>query len=810
LHNKCLVWIICLIPICSGVGQGLDAATGSIKGSVRSGDQAIEFANVFVRHKHDTIKIVSGTITDGAGAFTLAGLPLSNYILTVQIVGYVRTQVDLALSESHSKYDVGVIQLKEDVVMLNSVEVKAVRELIEKTDEGFVVNASSNLTQIGGTAADLLRNMPGVLVDADGAITIRGKSPLTLINGRTSGIAGADRTAQLDRIPASAIDRIEIIHNPSAKYDADAEAGIINIILKKEEGIGTNGAFAIGAGFGERYRLNGSVLVNHNTGKWNFGAAYDNWYTTRTRRVEGDRVNYELPDKYYLTQRRFDERLIFYQNAKATVDFVPNDKNALRFEALWAFPGEDNNETLRNAYHSSDNDFTSGSQRHSNEIRRTHNVELSLNYKKQFADPEKFLAVSASNAYGNDRENTDITSLALTEQSNVTGTSSLQRTHTYQKSNIGSLSVDYAQPAGAHAVIETGYKGILRQFNADFERSTLINDEYLVDPMNSNVFDFDEQIHAVYLQLSGWAGEKTEPKWKYNAGLRAEQVWNNGATIDESEDFTSDYFYLYPSGSFFYHPSANTNIKVSYSRRINRPGLGQLNPFTDITDSLNQRAGNPRLKPELVHSLEAGYNYSGKRIDASITPFYRLRSDAIFPYTILDENGVAFTQPLNFGTAATFGIEAIASYRSASFWDLNFSLSAFKTSIKDDGDVADLAIDRVSWYTKLINSFSIGKGGKLQLAANYVSPTAIPQGSTVAVYNVDIGFQQSIIKGKGRLGLVITDVFNTQKSGVITSDYNFEFSRIFKLDTRAFMATFGYTFGSTFRDNLMENKFKND
>ena len=314
------------------------------------------------------------------------------------------------------QFELGDITIEPDPRLLNVVEVNAMRNIIQKTDEGFIVNTSSNITQIGGTAADLLRNMPGVLVNAEGELTLRGKTPLTLINGRISGITGIDRAAQLERIPASSIEKIEIINNPSAKYDADAEGGIINIILKKSEDNGTNGAFALGAGKGDRYRFNASAMLNHKTDKWNFGIAYDNWYTTRTRSVRGDRINYELPEEYYLTQRRFDERLIFYQNAKANVDFTPNKKDSWNFEALWAFPGEDNNETLNSTYHTFEEDFTSKKQRHSNEIRRSHALEFSLNYRKKFDNPDKVLLANINNTFGSDIEDTDITTQPLNEQ----------------------------------------------------------------------------------------------------------------------------------------------------------------------------------------------------------------------------------------------------------------------------------------------------------------------------------------------------------------------------------------------------------
>jgi outer membrane receptor protein involved in Fe transport len=651
--------------------------------------------------------------------------------------------------------------------------------------------------------------MPGILVDADGGITIRGKSPLTLINGRISGIAGADRTADLSRIPASSIERIEIINNPSAKYDADAEGGVINIILKKNVDEGTNGAFAVGAGKGSRNRLNASGLINHKTKKWNLGAAYDNWYTTRTRRVTGDRTNFDIPDQYYLTQRRHDERLIFYQNAKANIDYTPNANNTLNIEALWAFPGETNHETLNNTNETSANDFVNRNQRYSNEIRRTHNLELAATYKKRFKDPSKLLTIGFNDAVGNDRENTGINTSILSQENAVLGSSSVQRTHTYQATNLLTGSVDYSQALSERLTFETGYKGIQRILNADYERATLVGEEYKVDPTNSNIYDFREQIHALYSQISGWTGDKENPTWKYSVGLRAEKVWNHGQTVDESTSVSYNYFKLYPSVNVSYHTS-NNDVKLVYSRRINRPGLGQLNPFTDITDSLNQHSGNPYLRPELVHSIELGHNVTISKFTLTTSLFYRIRTNAIYQYTVLDGNGVARAMPMNFGKASTYGAESIATYNASSFWNVNLSLSAFETYIANQSAVADVAVNQFSWYGKLINNFSIGKKAKLQVIGNYVSPTAIPQGRSIPVYNVDGGFQYQVMKGNGRLGIVVTDIFNTQKSGSVTSAYNFYFNRMTKLDTRAVMFTFGYTFRSTFSENLMENRFKND
>jgi outer membrane receptor protein involved in Fe transport len=782
--------------------------TGSIRGHVIEKDKALEFVNVYVKNQNDTSRIVAGSVSDSLGQFIIEALPPGSYLLTGQLVGYAPKRISVSVSPAQS-VDIGKFELQADVHVLNSVEVTAFRNSIQKTEEGFVINASSNITQSGGTAADLLKNMPGVLVDSEGGLTLRGKTPLTLINGRVSGITGVDRSAQLQRIPASSIERIEIINNPSAKYDADAEGGIINIILKKSEDNGTNGAFAVGAGLGDRYRLNASLLLNHKSDKWNFGVEYDNWYTTRTRKVNGDRINYDIADEYYLKQRRFDERLIFYQNAKANIDFTPTDKSIISFEALWAFPGEDNHETLNNTLENSQGDFTGGRQRYSNEIRRSHTLELVLNYNKRFNNPDKHLVASVSSSIGNDKENTGITSQSLSEDNEEMNDFFLQRTHTYEKTNLTNIAFDYSQPINSNGLIETGYKTILRFLNSDFERASEINGDYVIDPLNTNVFKFNEQIHAVYAQYTGWTGEKSLPRWKYSFGLRAEQVLNEGSTQDRTTDFENDYFNFFPSANLFYYTKKQNNVKLSYSRRINRPGLGQLNPFIDITDTLNQHGGNPKLKPEFIHSVELGYNHSWNKTSLSVTGFYRERNNAIFQYAALDQNGVALSQPVNFGKALTQGVEVIASAKLFPFWSINFSYSTYVVHI-DDETITGISKNQTNWYTKLINDFTLSKNGKVQITGNYTSPSTIPQGESIEVYYVDLGFQQKILKGKGRLALTVSDIFNTQQYGFSTSDYNFKFDRTVKLDTRAIMLTFGYAFGTSFKEKLMENRFKND
>lgn len=805
--KNCFLFIFIMMVHLSAYAQ----QTGSIKGKVLDSENGpIEFVNIYITPINDSTAIIRGMITDSTGSFVLTNLPLGEYIINFQYIGLVKQKHAILLNAQNKDFQLDTIVLEPDAEVLNSVEVTALRNLIQKTEEGIVMKASENITQIGGTAADLLKNMPGLLVGAEGEITLRGKNPLILINGRVSGIGGVDRVANLEQIPASSIQRIEIITKPSAKYDADAEGGIINIVLKQNADWGTNGAMALGGGFGDRYRINGSLLLNHRTSKWNLGLAYDNWFTTRTRQQNGDRIQYNLPNEYFLTQRRSDERIVQTQTARFNIAYSPSKKNSIQLEGVWLFDGEDNRETVISNIESSAFDFTARNSRFANEIRRFHIGELSFDYIQKFNNPDRFLKINASSAIEYNRENTDLSTQTLSELNISIGNPFIQKTHNYEDANLTNLSVDYVHPLNQTGIIETGYKGILRFIDVDFLRSDQLNESFVTDSANTDIFKFNEQIHAAYLQYTGWIGEKQEPIWKYNLGVRAEQVWNEGNTTWNPVSFSNDYFNLFPSASLMYYTPNRNMLGLSYSRRINRPSLGRYNPFVDITDSLNIYSGNPYLQPEMAHSVELSYNHTFSKGSFTTAAFYRQTSNVILSYTVMDSNGVGFTQPLNFGNASTYGLEGIFTSNPFKFWGINLNVAGYELRIEETEPGLNIQQNQFTGYAKLINNFNLWKNGKLQITGNYTSPIAIPQGEQMEVYFVDLGLQQIILKGQGRFALAVTDIFDTQRSGFRISDTDFEFTRTRKVDTRAVMLIFAYTLRSEFKERLLENKFKNE
>jgi len=784
--------------------KGVSQENKSIQGVVSSAEGHLQYANVLLFHGLDSIKPLHAIITDSSGMFAFTNLQSGTYTIKVLLIGYTSNQRVITLLADQKNIDLGMINLKILSKELESIKISGQKKLIEKTAQGFVVNASANLTQVGGTLTDLLRNTPTIVVDGDGAVTLRGKTPMILINGRNSSFTNTDQIA------SSSIESIEIINNPSAQYDAAAESGIINVKLKKNKQNGFNGAMVVGTGYGASGRFNSSVLLNNKTSKWNIGAGYDNRFAGRTRGLTGDRTNFNLLDVYSIKQTRADKRTEALQNMKFTVDYSPNSNNQISFEALKNFTGENNNEFLTSTISNQQKLFGSKTTRQSIEITNEKLSEYAMNYNRKFSDKRKSFTSSISTSIGNEKQNTDITSQAYDVLDLKKGNEFLQKTNNYQNTTLTNLKADYVQPISERSELLTGYKGTLRKMDADFQVRDKINGALIQNILASNNFKFNEQIHAGYIQLNSYSGTKDNPTFKYDIGLRGEGVSNDGVVKTTNQTFKNNYFKLFPSAGIAYFKNADEFWKINYSRRINRPGLGQLNPFIDITDSLNPHGGNPDLKPELVNSLELGYSKDLKAFNFYSVVFYRHANNAIRSFTIFKPNGVALIIPVNFGNVSTYGLEQVTTVKASRVYDFNLSFSLFQQKYEGSNVAKDVVNNVFSWYGKWINNFTTWKGGKLQVTAVYNSPLATPQGKRVAIYYTDLGFQQKLGKENGRLGLVISDVFNTQRNGFVQNTKDFTFTRKSKIDSRAILLTFALTIGGKFKEKLMENKFIND
>ena len=788
-----MVLIVCFISI---TFYGYSQETGAIKGKLLDGNNLLEFVNVLLSSEKDTTKILSYAVTDSTGTFFLNKIPPGNYKLIAKMIGYKTISKSLTVSMDKPVVDLGTILLEIDAVMLNTVTVTAQKKIIQKTPEGFVLNAAANITQLGGTATDLLRSTPAVNVDEEGAITLRGQTPLILIDGRNSAFTNTDQIA------ASSVESIEIITNPSAKYDASAESGIINIKLKKNKLSGTSGGITLGAGFGAKWRTGNSVFLSHKTEKWNLGIAYDNRFAKQIRTITGNRTNFNLQDQHQLDQIRNDHNFNKLQNLKFNADFTPDKKNIFSFEVIGNKTGFDNNESLTSAWYTQENKLNSKWNRHSMEYEYPAAGESTLAYNHKYDDDRKSLSTSITVSYDEFIQNTDIPSQYLDENDNPIGDPYYGLTHDYEHTIVTTALFDYTFPILAKINLSTGYKGKLRKLHTDFLTSEKVGEVYVPTPSASDIFKYNEQVHAVYVLFSGYTGGKDNPKWRYSAGLRAEQAINNGNSQTAAVSFNNNYINFFPTVNIAYYRNTGEFWKISYAKRINYPRTDELNPFLDVTDSLNQHGGNPDLKPEIAHSAELGYNREWGNYSLTSTLFYRYVENDIQMYSQLQPNGVTISRETNMGNAVRYGWENIFYMHPAHFYDATLSFSLFQYNVT--GNVAGNAVSNngFSYYGKLINNFN-WRQSRFQLSVNYNSPRVSIQSRSNAVYYADFGFQQKIGKN-ARLGISITDIFDTLKSSSISKTTDYISSRVSKADTRAVLVTFAYTFNTELKNNILQ------
>ncbi len=455
-----------------------------VKGIVMDKDIPLEFVNVYVTNNNDTLKIILHTTTDSTGNFTLKNLPIGTYKIRCSMIDFQSANQNFSITPDDTSISLQKIILQSKISELNAIRITANKKTIEKTKEGFVVHVANNITQAGGTATDILKNTPAVAVDADGIITLRGKTPLILINGKISTLSNPNI------IPASSIESLEIITNASAKYSANAESGIINIRLKKNKQNGLNGSLALGIGYGAKPRISSSTIINYKIKKWNIGASYDNRLAGRTKKILGGRTNFNNTDIHELQQTRNDKRLEQLQNIKLNVDYFINDKNTISIEAIGNLEGQDNNESLDSKIFKSNQIFNSNNNRTSLEIERNKVAEYTITYERKFKNEKKLLNASVNTSYNWDRQNTGIVTQNRTENNTSLGNEILEHTHNCENEINTDASINYTFPIFKKSTIETGYALNYRATKDDFETSEKIGENYIIDITASNIFKF--------------------------------------------------------------------------------------------------------------------------------------------------------------------------------------------------------------------------------------------------------------------------------------------------------------------------------
>lgn len=772
------------------------SAVGTITGEltfVKDGATLpVEFASIALFRTADSTA-AGGTISDEKGLFRVAGIPTGRYYLLIQSLGFKDFRKNnITLSTTSPSLDLGAVMLTETVRQLSTLTVTGQKELIEYSLDRKIVNVDKLPTTLGGSALDIMQNVPSVSVDIDGNLSLRGsENVIILVDGKPSGLTGLDRQAVLDQIPASNIETIEVITNPSSKFDADGAAGIINIVLKKEKAAGFNGNADLNIGTRDKY--NASINLNNRLKKVNLFTSYNFRDRRRFSYRNNDRENFNNESLRYLEQRQNGISRDLNNNLRFGFDWDVNKQLQMSGSVMYRPEFDRDRDWGTYRYQNSTREITQLINRTSDEEENGGGFDYALGLRKTFDKKDRLLTFDATLS----TSSSDQLSLFTQTTTNTLGVpiqdALFQRNTRLNSDEVAVMQLDFTEPLKNKAKFETGLKYTSRVLDGDFQFEDRLGDnqQWVLNPLLSNRFIYDEKTSAAYANYG-----KEEKKWSYQVGLRLENTHLTTEQKTTGEVATQNYTYLFPSAFLNYNLSQAQKMQVNYTRRINRPWVRALNPFTDISDPLNIRFGNPNLRPELINSFELSHLWYGKSTSLTSTAFYRGTTDNVTRYSRLREDGVTEQTYLNLATSSSYGLEFVLNQDITRWWKANGNFSYFMSNIQGDPTTPDvLTRSNSSWSARVNSNMTIMKGFDTQVSVNYRSPFIVPQGEIQSFFNVDLGVKKDIMKGRGAVSLRVSDIFNTLRFRIDRFGEGFTGFTEGKRESRIAFIGFTYRFG---------------
>jgi outer membrane receptor protein involved in Fe transport len=769
--------------------------TGKIAGTVKdqTTKKAVEYATVSL-FKGD--QMTTGTLTDKNGEFILENVQPGKYSVRISFIGYgsVRKDSITLYPSGDMQVNLGLLFLKPSDKNLNVVEIQGEKDLITLDIDKKVYDVEKNITNTGGSASDVLSNIPSVNVDIEGNISLRGsEGVIILIDGKPSGISGPNRKAVLDGLPASAIESVEIITNPSSKYDADGMSGIINIKLKKDRRQGINGSAALSAGTRDKY--NGTVSFNYRNKKVNFFTNYSYRYNNSYN--FGNSLNTFLPGDttYFINQQTQGLRKGGNHFARMGIDFYPNMKNTFSLSGSLGYNYSTGLTTHGYFFENINREAQYLNERNATEARSGLTYDLSASWKYTFTKKGRELSAELSYSGSEGPENSFFENKIKTPDGQWTSNEHLlEKTDRFNAYGVTIAQADFTEPILPNLSLETGIKGTIRHNDNDFsgENFDYTLNEYRNNPNITNRFVYHEQVYAAYFSLA----HVIKSKWGYKIGLRAEQTLINTDLVTTQEKNARNYLGLFPSAHISYKPKAGWELRLGYSRRINRPQFENLNPFSDFTDPINLRVGNPNLNPEYINSGEFNVSYTKGKHAVSGAIFYRYTQDVMSRFRNADPvTGTATVRFENVGHAQSAGFEFISRNELFKWWNITSNINLFYYKISAGNTFGDLNNNNIGGFGKIISNWKFLKGTEAQMTLGYWAPSAAAQGAAKAVWGIDVGIKRDFWKNRLSVNLAVTDIFDTRRFAVEARGEGFEVSFYRKRETRIATLTVTWKIG---------------
>ena len=791
--------------------------TGSISGKLAdSKNNPVSYATVTLLRMDSSV--VNGDLSKDDGSFNISPTGIGSFRLRIESIGAATKNITVSITAAAPDKNLGTIKLDATENKLSEVDVIGEKPIMELKVDKKVFNVEKNTTTAGGSAADVLQNVPSVSVDADGNVSLRGKSDVTiLIDGKPATLLGSDVASALQSLPASSIDNVEVITNPSAKYDAQGTSGIINIVTKKDGRFGMNGSATLGAGTNDKY--NGNLSLNARKGKWgaflngNFRVhnTYNDVTTDRLdkRPTVADTQSYHT---YEHVPRLFDGSFntigATYDPDKYNSISITENINIMQFAFkdysdynIYGSPGEAGASLYnQNRY----TDFSVGLL----------SLSSAVDYKHKFKKKDEELSIDATYA------NTDFhrkQNYVTKNYPDSTANPILESSPSTGYNRTVNVWADYTDPLFTkNGKLGLGFKSQFYDFHSDNDP---VVDSVGIDPDRTkphtdfnllSKYYYSQQIHAAYVNWNDQLG-----KFGYQAGLRFEdaiyngngELASNGSAHDTS--FHNSFFNFFPSAFISYQLADQQSIYLNYSRRTNRPGFMQLLPFVDLSNPGTVSTGNPALIPEFINNIEFSYSKADKKGNNFIASMYYAYTENLIEKVTLPltdseaaKYGVSKSDlkaiPVNIASGTTYGLEGTGHFQLLPIWDATVNVNFFENQLivpKIDSYLANNS--GFTWFGKINTNLKLPKNFSFQVNANYESPKVITQGTLKESYWIDVALKKNFWKNKATLVVNCGDIFKTR---VTYTTYNlpYYYETINRIkETRIGNITFTYRFGKT-------------
>lgn len=765
---------------------------GSVSGVIieKSSSVPLEFATVIIRNTNDTTQ-TQGTVTGKKGEFTFNNLAFGEYRLNYSFIGFEKVESQtFSINQKQAKINLGKLFISETASLLGDVTVTAQRSTFVNSIDRRTFNVGQDVMSKTGSVSELLQNVPSVQVDIDGNVSLRGSdNVMFLINGKPSTLMGNNRAAVLQQMPASSIEKIEIITNPSAKYKPDGTSGIINIVLKKDKNLGLNGQVAINTGNDNRY--NGNFSVNYNPGKLNLFGSYSIRQDERLRFSDDSRTHYisglDTVSYTHVVSRDLSRPISHILQAGA--DYKINIHNSVGVTGNYNHRSFVRHSNEANLWQSTDFSITKDYDRSRRDPEFEKDLELSANYVHSFAKEGHELSLDYTTSFSNEQEDNHFTDTYRFPVVNPAYDNTLIK----QGENQSQLSVEYSNPITENAKIEAGYLLELRKSDMDFfgEYFDAETAMWIRDLVKSNHFIYTENIHVLYGTYEQEIG-----KLGILGGIRAEQAFLDANQVTTDTTMKNRYFRIYPSLHLSYKLNEQNELQINYSHRIRRPEGDEMNPFPEYADPYNLRRGNPHLKPADVHSVEFGYQYKKNNTTFLSTLYYRYTYNGMTDITRYINDTIKLTTRENLTKSGSAGLELVLSKTFGTIGNINLSTNTFYNKIDASGLGYSRSKSIITWSANVSAAINLSKSTVFQFTSSYVGESLTPQGKQLPSFVLNAGFKQEFFKRKLVMIATVSDVFNSLRSSTIVDTPQLYEKIIRRRSARIIYAGFTYTFGN--------------